>query len=190
MDSGCPLQGGVKGRWPCGSSAAHRNGRCGGTMRCPDSSSYQSPWHNWQGFALFLYKKLFAFLCPPKALLRPGRIDRLIYVPLPSSQTRREIMKVCLFFWKISKCLRDHCHLMFSVTVSQNTHKQGCGGGRISENDRRLLRSWGNKIIFYWVKNLLVLLFRLCHCSKKPGCVLYVRACQLSRCIWGISRNL
>ena len=31
-----------------------------------------------------------------KALLRPGRIDRLIYVPLPSDDTRREIFQVSL----------------------------------------------------------------------------------------------
>lgn len=31
-----------------------------------------------------------------KALLRPGRIDRLIYVPLPSENTRKEIFKVCM----------------------------------------------------------------------------------------------
>ena len=30
-----------------------------------------------------------------KALLRPGRIDRLVYVPLPDSNTRREIFNVC-----------------------------------------------------------------------------------------------
>ena len=29
-----------------------------------------------------------------KALLRPGRIDRMIYVPLPSDDTRREIFQV------------------------------------------------------------------------------------------------
>ena len=29
-----------------------------------------------------------------QALLRPGRIDELIYVPLPSSATRKEIFKV------------------------------------------------------------------------------------------------
>jgi AAA family ATPase len=29
-----------------------------------------------------------------KALLRPGRIDRMIYVPLPSDETRREIFQI------------------------------------------------------------------------------------------------
>lgn len=29
-----------------------------------------------------------------QALLRPGRIDRMIYVPLPSHHTRKEIFKV------------------------------------------------------------------------------------------------
>ena len=31
-----------------------------------------------------------------QALLRPGRIDRMIYVPLPSQETRREIFQVCI----------------------------------------------------------------------------------------------
>ena len=29
-----------------------------------------------------------------KAIIRPGRIDRIIYVPLPDLATRREILKV------------------------------------------------------------------------------------------------
>lgn len=29
-----------------------------------------------------------------KALLRPGRLDRIVYVPLPDTDTRREILKV------------------------------------------------------------------------------------------------
>ncbi len=31
---------------------------------------------------------------PPQALLRPGRIDRMIYVPLPDDNTRRQILNV------------------------------------------------------------------------------------------------
>ncbi|EAX05215.1 spermatogenesis associated 5, isoform CRA_c, partial [Homo sapiens] len=30
----------------------------------------------------------------PLALMRPGRIDRIIYVPLPDAATRREIFKL------------------------------------------------------------------------------------------------
>ena len=38
-----------------------------------------------------------------KALLRPGRIDRMIYVPLPSDETRREIFQVTgMFTWPLS----------------------------------------------------------------------------------------
>ena len=29
-----------------------------------------------------------------QALLRPGRFDRLIYVPLPDAETRKEIFKI------------------------------------------------------------------------------------------------
>lgn len=29
-----------------------------------------------------------------KALLRPGRLDRIVYVPLPNEDTRREIFKL------------------------------------------------------------------------------------------------
>ena len=31
-----------------------------------------------------------------KALLRPGRIDRIIYVPLPDKEARKEIFKIHL----------------------------------------------------------------------------------------------
>lgn len=31
-----------------------------------------------------------------KALLRPGRLDRIVYVPLPDEETRREIFKIKL----------------------------------------------------------------------------------------------
>lgn len=38
-----------------------------------------------------------------KALLRPGRFDRLIYIPLPDDKAREEIFKVkalgCLVEW-------------------------------------------------------------------------------------------
>lgn len=30
----------------------------------------------------------------PQALMRPGRIDRIIYVPLPDAATRQEIFKL------------------------------------------------------------------------------------------------
>lgn len=32
--------------------------------------------------------------CIPKALLRPGRLDRIIYVPLPDENTRKEILRI------------------------------------------------------------------------------------------------
>lgn len=32
--------------------------------------------------------------CIPKALLRPGRLDRIIYVPLPDEDTRKEILRI------------------------------------------------------------------------------------------------
>lgn len=44
--------------------------------------------------------------CIDKALLRPGRLDRIVYVPLPDENTRSEILKlklskmpVCIFLW-------------------------------------------------------------------------------------------
>lgn len=33
-------------------------------------------------------------MASPQALMRPGRIDRIIYVPLPDAATRREIFKI------------------------------------------------------------------------------------------------
>ncbi|XP_075785967.1 ATPase family gene 2 protein homolog A isoform X3 [Pelodiscus sinensis] len=44
-----------------------------------------------------------------KALMRPGRIDRIIYVPLPDSETRREIFKLQFRSMPISEevCLEE-----------------------------------------------------------------------------------
>lgn len=38
-----------------------------------------------------------------KALLRPGRLDRIVYVPLPNSETRREIFNIKLRKMPVSK---------------------------------------------------------------------------------------
>lgn len=38
-------------------------------------------------------------LSVPQALMRPGRLDRIIYVPLPDAPTRREIFSVR--FWNM-----------------------------------------------------------------------------------------
>ena len=47
------------------------------------------------------------------ALLRPGRIDRLIYVPLPSDDTRREIFKVSVCVCAIlSLIIHFHTHTL------------------------------------------------------------------------------
>ena len=42
-----------------------------------------------------------------QALLRPGRIDKLIYVPLPSDETRREIFQVSVWY--------DLCSFVISI---------------------------------------------------------------------------
>ncbi|GAA6110001.1 ATPase family protein 2 homolog isoform X1 [Tachysurus ichikawai] len=39
-------------------------------------------------------KCLFAFLSVSQALMRPGRLDRIVYVPLPDAATRREIFSL------------------------------------------------------------------------------------------------
>ena len=54
-----------------------------------------------------------------KALLRPGRFDRLIYIPLPDDKAREEIFKVknlmCsvdgLFLLHVCMEVMDHCKL-------------------------------------------------------------------------------
>lgn len=38
-----------------------------------------------------------------KALLRPGRLDRIVYVPLPDEETRREIFKIKLCKMPVSQ---------------------------------------------------------------------------------------
>ena len=44
--------------------------------------------------SLFTVAPVSSMFVRPQALLRPGRIDRIIYVPLPSDETRREILTV------------------------------------------------------------------------------------------------
>ena len=52
------------------------------------------------------------------ALLRPGRIDRLIYVPLPSDDTRREIFKVSVCVcYSLSHNTLSHSHTTYTHTV-------------------------------------------------------------------------
>lgn len=39
--------------------------------------------------------QLLSVLCPsPQALMRPGRLDRIVYVPLPDAPTRLEIFSL------------------------------------------------------------------------------------------------
>ena len=48
----------------------------------------------------FLVTRTFSF---PQALLRPGRLDRIIYVPLPDNETRQEIFDIKLRSMPIAK---------------------------------------------------------------------------------------
>ena len=48
-----------------------------------------------------------------RALLRPGRIDRMVYVPLPSDDTRREIFQVNM---------TSHTHIQMCVNTHTHTH--------------------------------------------------------------------
>jgi ATP-dependent 26S proteasome regulatory subunit len=41
------------------------------------------------------------------ALLRPGRFDRLIYVPLPSLETRKGIFDINLSKMQTADCIKD-----------------------------------------------------------------------------------
>lgn len=46
-----------------------------------------------------------------KALLRPGRLDRIIYVPLPDRETRQEIFKI-----KLQKI--PVCTILFNINLN------------------------------------------------------------------------
>lgn len=50
-----------------------------------------------------------------KALLRPGRLDRIVYVPLPDNQTRREIFRI-----KLSKMPTKDVNIEYLVTKTEN----------------------------------------------------------------------
>lgn len=41
-----------------------------------------------------IYQELSMLFFNIQALLRPGRLDRIVYVPLPDEATRREIFKI------------------------------------------------------------------------------------------------
>ena len=56
--------------------------------------------------SLVVLNDLHLTIRPLQALLRPGRIDRMIYVPLPSNDTRKEIFQVSVFC-TCSYCIFD-----------------------------------------------------------------------------------
>ena len=39
-----------------------------------------------------------------QALLRPGRLDRVVYVPLPDLETRRQVLNHLLLVWIFQNC--------------------------------------------------------------------------------------
>ncbi|PPR93903.1 hypothetical protein GOBAR_AA26762 [Gossypium barbadense] len=71
-------------------------------------------------------KRLYLSSAPPTdpALLRPGRLDQLIYIPLPDEESRHQIFKACLRKSPVSK----------DVDLSAlATYTQGFSGADITE---------------------------------------------------------
>ncbi|XP_030334061.1 ATPase family protein 2 homolog isoform X3 [Strigops habroptila] len=97
---------------PCLGSVANGNGWDRTAEGCDNFGSYKQTGHdrqerslatervctvNFTSWKVFQYGLLVYFLISnpfEKALLRPGRIDRIIYVPLPDAATRKEIFKL------------------------------------------------------------------------------------------------
>jgi AAA family ATPase len=75
------------------------------------------------------------------ALMRPGRLDRLVYVGLPDEQGRREILKIRMKGMSIApevdidelvamvRCTQSHRSSISKLTMGNQT--EGCSGAEI-----------------------------------------------------------
>ncbi|GAW83089.1 AAA family ATPase [Plasmodium gonderi] len=91
------------------------------------------------------------------ALLRPGRFDRIIYVPLPNYKSRFSILKKTLKFYKINNMIHEKGkkYLPTNSCISNNNEEQICpshGKKSLSKNNGNQSEVENNSDSYYTIK--------------------------------------